>query len=259
MTNNLREYVTPSLQNLARLRPLTHCLTNEVVQEITANVLLATGASPAMVVGKEEAGDFARIAQGLLVNLGTPYPERLEAMRCAIKNAQETGHPWVLDPVAAGATPWRNEIMKEFVALKPNIIRGNASEILALAGFASQGKGVDSQDSTESAVEAAKQLVDLTGGVVFITGAVDKVVDKSQVISIQGGVELTTLVVGTGCALSALTAALAAVAPSLTEAAVAASYLCKEAATRAYEKTQSPGSFHVAYLDALYEIMKDFA
>lgn len=147
-----------ALSALRAARPLVHCLTNEVVQEITANVLLAAGASPAMVVAEEEAGTFARIAGGILVNMGTPFPERLRAMRKAVEGAREAGRPWVLDPVAAGGIPWRDGVIREFVELKPTVIRGNASEILALAGAGTGGKGVDSTADSSDALEAARAL-----------------------------------------------------------------------------------------------------
>ena len=103
------------LELLRTARPLVHCLTNEVVQEITANVLLAAGASPAMVVAEEEAGFFAGIAGGVLINIGTPYPSRLRAMHASADAARAAGRPWVLDPVAAGGIPWRDGIIREFV------------------------------------------------------------------------------------------------------------------------------------------------
>lgn len=150
--------IADSVRLLRDNRPLVHCLTNEVVQEITANVLLAAGASPAMVVAEEEAPVFAGVAGGLLINIGTPYPARLRAMHASADAARAAGHPWVLDPVAAGGIPWRDGIINEFVEKHPDVIRGNASEILALAGAESGGKGVDSTDSSDAAIEAAERL-----------------------------------------------------------------------------------------------------
>lgn len=128
------------LEKLRANRPLVHVLTNDVVQEITADVLLAAGASPAMVVAPEESGTFAGIADGLLINIGTPTAERIRAMNLAVDAANEKQTPWVLDPVAAGGIPWRDDVIRSFVAKRPTVIRGNASEIRALAGFSSSGK-----------------------------------------------------------------------------------------------------------------------
>ncbi|MFE7398069.1 hydroxyethylthiazole kinase, partial [Streptomyces sp. NPDC057557] len=117
----------------------------------TANVLLALGASPAMVDLPEEAGPFARIASGVLVNLGTPHAEQRSAMIEAARAAASAGTPWVLDPVAVGALPVRTALARELLELRPTVIRGNASEIIALAGAGGGGRGVDSSHGVEAA------------------------------------------------------------------------------------------------------------
>ena len=241
-----------ALDKLRRLRPLVHCLTNDVVQEITANVLLAAGASPAMVVAEEEAPYFAGIAGALLVNVGTPVPERLKSMQLSAQAAREKHVPWVLDPVAAGVIPWRDGEIRKLIALHPTVIRGNASEILALAGA---GKG----DSSSSAVNAAVELARSTGSVVCVTGETDYATDGERVLSVSGGNVMTTLVVGTGCSLSALTAAFCAAEKDPVTAAVSACALAKRAAFIAGKNSKGPGSFHDEYLDALYSIQpQDF-
>ena len=242
------------LELLRGARPLVHCLTNEVVQEITANVLLAAGASPAMVVAEEEAGFFAGIAGGVLINIGTPYPSRLRAMHASADAAHAAGRPWVLDPVAAGGIPWRDGIIREFVEKRPTVIRGNASEILALAGEKSGGKGVDSTDSSDAAVEAAVRLATQAGSIVVVTGETDYVTDGTQTLRVTGGDPMATLVVGTGCSLSALVAAFCAVSEDRLKASAAACALAKRAAEAARSSSSGPGSFHNAYLDALYRI-----
>lgn len=245
------------LRTMRAKRPLVHCLTNEVVQEITANVLLAAGASPAMVVAEEEAPVFASVADALLVNVGTPYPARLRAMHSSAESAVVHGHPWVLDPVAAGGIPWRDGEIRKLLAKKPNVIRGNASEILALAGSGKGGKGVDSTDSSASALEPARALALETKSIVCVTGETDYVTDGERTLSVSGGHIMTTLVVGTGCSLSALVAAFCGAAASsgmLLEATATACLLAKRASERAYAVAPAPGSFHAAYIDALYLI-----
>ncbi|MBO7172919.1 MAG: hydroxyethylthiazole kinase [Burkholderiaceae bacterium] len=241
-------------RTLVAQRPLVHCLTNEVVQAITANVLLASGASPAMVVANDEAGDFASIASSVLINLGTPYPERLQAMRSAIDACQKKGTPWVLDPVAAGVLPWRDRIIKELAALKPTVIRANASEVLAMAGMGHGGHGVDSTDSSRAALVAAQHLATQTQSIVAVTGEEDYVTDGNRTIAIAGGHALATLVVGTGCSLSALVAAFLSIDNNALEATAAAMTLAKRAQEKAISQTQSPGSFRTAYIDALFEL-----
>ncbi|MDO5532520.1 hydroxyethylthiazole kinase [Sutterella sp.] len=248
------ECLAHSLENLRKSRPLVHCLTNEVVQEITANVLLAAGASPAMVVAAEEAPGFTAVASGLLVNVGTPTPDRLAVMHSCARSAREHGRPWVLDPVAAGGMPWRDEQIRSFLDDSPTVIRGNASEILALAGLGSGGKGVDSTDSSDAALEAARVLSEKTGAVVCVTGETDYAVKGDRAVSISGGSEMATLVVGTGCSLSALVAAFLAVTDDAVTGAISACALAKRAAQIARGRSRGPGSFHNEYLDALYQI-----
>jgi hydroxyethylthiazole kinase len=240
--------------DLARLReraPLTHCLTNTVVQNFTANVLLAAGAAPAMVPAVEEAGDFARIADALLVNVGTITAPDAEAMRIAVAAAREADTPWVLDPVAVGALSLRTSLAAELVGQAPAIVRGNPSEILALAGEAGGGRGVDSTAGVEEAVGAARELAERAGTVVAVSGVVDHVTDGRTVVTVPGGDVLLTKVTGAGCALGALMAAFCAVSATPLDAAVAASALMATAAERAAATADGPGSFAVALLDAL--------
>ena len=115
--------------------PLVHCMTNDVVQTFTANVLLALGASPAMVIDAGEAGQFSAIASALLINVGTLTQPRAQAMRAAVESANRAETPWALDPVAVGALTLRSDFCRELVQMAPAAIRGNASEIMALAAF----------------------------------------------------------------------------------------------------------------------------
>lgn len=242
-------------KELARVRataPLVHCMTNEVVQSITANVLLALGASPAMIVAEEEAGDFAAIAGALLVNVGTLYPSRYAAMKLAVQGARRAGKPWILDPVAAGVLAYRTDAMHELLGQAPAAIRGNASEILALAGQSAGGKGVDSTAQSEAALLAAQQLSRRTGALVAVTGAIDFVTDGAATWAVPGGDPLMTRVVGTGCALSAVVAAFASGAPDRLAAVAAACAVMSRAGEIAAAGARGPGSFLPAFLDALY-------
>lgn len=190
--------------------PLIHCLTNEVVQSLTANVLLALGASPAMVVEPQEAAQFSALADGLLINVGTLNALRAESMRAAVAAANRAGKPWTLDPVAVGALSYRTAFAKQLLDEKPAAIRGNASEIMALSGLLASGRGVDSGDDSLAALPAARELAQRSGAVVAVTGAVDYVTDGQRDWAIEGGSPLMTRVVGTGCALSAVAAAFCA-------------------------------------------------
>ena len=234
--------------------PLVQCLTNIVVAQWTANVLLAAGAAPAMVDNAHEAAGFAGIAGGVLINLGTPYDDTAAAMFAAVAAAAAAGTPWVLDPVAAGAAPWRTGLAFELLnTAPPRIIRGNASEILALAGGLG-GKGVDSVDSPEAALSVARELAHRHGTVVAVSGAVDHITDGDRVLRIGNGHPLMTRVTGVGCALGALMAAFAAVVDDGLLAATAATATLTVAADRAAVGARGPGSFAVQLLDELAEL-----
>lgn len=235
--------------------PLTHCITNAVVTGFTANVLLAVGAAPAMVDIVGEAGMFAGVASGLLVNLGTPNPEQRAASLEAAARAAASGTPWVLDPVAIGALPVRTALAQELVALRPTAIRGNASEILALAGLSAGGRGVDATDTTDAAADAAVALSTRFGSIVAVSGPVDLITDGERVLRLANGHELLTRVTGGGCALGAVMAAFLGAArttgaDALT-AVASASLVYTIAAERAAAASAGPGSFAVALLDAL--------
>lgn len=231
--------------------PLVHCLTNIVVAGFTANVLLAVGASPAMVENDQEAAEFAGVADALLVNLGTLSAERARAMRLAAASARQHGRPWVLDPVAVGAMAFRTGLAAELLAERPTVVRGNSSEVLSLAGAAGAGRGVDSTVGSEAAVDAARGLAARTGGVVAVSGAVDYVTDGRSTREVHTGHPLMTKVTGVGCALGALVAACCAVEPDALVAATAATTLLTVAAEEAAAVSRGPGSFAVGLLDAL--------
>ncbi|NRG39738.1 hydroxyethylthiazole kinase [Rathayibacter sp. VKM Ac-2835] len=244
--------VARDLDGLRSAAPLVQCITNAVVTGFTANSLLALGASPAMCDLPGEAGVFAGIASATLVNLGTPHAEQRDGAREAVAAANAAGTPWVLDPVAVGPLPVRTALAAELLEARPAIIRGNASEILALAGLGTGGRGVDAVDGPEEALEAAVALAHRSGAVVAVSGAVDVITDGERVVRVTGGHPLLTRVTGGGCALGAVMAAFLGVPGSdALGAAVAASVVWGLAAERAAETAAGPGSFAVGLLDAL--------
>jgi hydroxyethylthiazole kinase len=251
----------PSLHAVVERAPLVHCLTNIVVAGFTANVLLALGASPAMVENAEEAGPFAAIAGGVLVNLGTLAAEREVAMRAAASSAHAAGRPWVLDPVAVGALAHRTRFAGELLEHRPTVIRGNASEIASLAGVAgAAGKGVDSSVPSAAVIEPARALARSAGAIVAVSGVVDYVTDGDDVIEVPGGDILMTRVTGVGCALGAMMAAFAAVVSDPLQATVDASAVLALAGSRAANPDRpgtprpGPGTFAVRLLDILADL-----
>lgn len=224
--------------------PLVQCITNYVAMNIAANVLLASGASPAMVHAAEEAGEFAGIASALTVNIGTLSTQWLDGMQAAAKAAASAGKPWVLDPVAHYATAFRRNAVADLLALKPTIIRGNASEIIALAGGESRGQGVDSRDPVDEAEESARRLAERQQAIVAVTGAVDFVTDGQRAVRVHGGSVLMPRVTALGCSLTCLVGAFAATVPEdMFGATVAALATFAVAGEDAALGAAGPGSF----------------
>jgi len=255
MTMVPADQAAAQLAALRRARPLVHNITNAVAMDISANALLALGASPAMVSAAEEVEDFAEHADALVVNIGTLTPPSVTAMRLAAGAMQRQGKPWVLDPVGCGATPFRTASAAGLVSLGPTCIRGNASEIASLAGAAGvSSRGVDTTLSPEQALADAKRLAAGSGAIVAMTGPVDYVTDGETTIVVEGGHPLMPLVTGLGCALSASVAGflgasdkpLAAVAGAMATFAIAGSIAAQGA--------DGPGSFRVRFIDALHRL-----
>ena len=243
-----------SLALFRQQSPLVHCMTNDVVQTFTANVLLALGASPAMVIEAEEAAQFSAIANALLVNVGTLTRSRSEAMFAAVESSNRAGRSWTLDPVAARALDFRTAFCHLLLSHQPAAIRGNASEIMALANEAGGGRGVDTLHQSSAAIHAAQTLATESGAIVAVSGEVDFITDGQQVISVSGGSPLMTRVVGTGCSLSAVVAAFASLpGDRLTHVATACKVFAV-AGEHAVARSAGPGSFIPAFLDELYQL-----
>ena len=238
--------------------PLVHCMTNTVVPEVTANVLLAVGAAPAMIDLPDEAEIFAGIASALLINVGNGSSEQHDGMRRAAAAAQKAGRPWVLDPVAVGGLPVRTQLARDLLANRPAAIRANASEILGLAGTSAGGRGVDSTDEVDATIDTAHQLVTDTGAIVAISGPVDVIVSDGRVTRVTGGSPLMPLVIGTGCSLGATVAACVAAADDAAhDGVVAAHALFGAAGIVAAREASHPGSFRTAWIDALHALTPD--
>ena len=252
---------TAELLEAVRARaPLVQCITNTVVQNVTANVLLALGASPAMVDVATEAGPFARVADALLVNTGTPHAEPRVAALEAVHAARDAGTPWVLDPVAVGSLPVRTALARDLLALRPTVLRGNASEVLALLGDSAGGRGVDSTVGTEDARVASVAASDgRLVAAVAVSGAVDLLVAPGiGVVRVANGTDLLTRITGGGCALGAVVAAFTSVAPEdAGAAAVAATAVHTIAAELAAREAGGPGTFQPLFLDRLASLTSE--
>ncbi|MGX5692703.1 hydroxyethylthiazole kinase [Dermacoccus abyssi] len=235
--------------------PLTQCLTNSVVTGFTANVLLAVGASPAMVDSLEEGPIFAGVADGLLINVGTVNATTVEAMLATAASRAVAGRSWCLDPVAVGTLPVRTKLARDLLEYRPDVVRGNASEVLGLFGETGAGRGVDAGDEVDSSLDVAARLAQRTGGAVAVSGEIDAVVSaESPTLRIASGHQLMTKVTGVGCALGAIVAAYLPVARTPHLAAAAATAALTVAAEEAARRAAGPGSFAVELLDALARV-----
>jgi len=247
-----------TLEEVRRVGPLVHNITNYVAMDVTANALLAAGASPAMVHAEEEAADFTALSHALVVNIGTLSPAWVRAMTAAAERARELGKPWVLDPVGAGATAYRTAVARDLSRREPTVLRANASEVLAVAGTAAERtRGVDSVHASEVALEVARELARELGCVVAVTGATDYVTDGERVLSVSNGHPLMTRVTALGCTASALVAAFLAVQPDPVLAAaqaLAVLGLCGEIAAR---DAPGPGTLRWRLLDALHSLDRE--
>ncbi len=252
-TQTILQMVIEAWKALQTQQPLVQCITNTVAANYVANILLASGASPAMIDNPFEAEAFAKISGAVSINLGTPTTEQMQAMTLSAQTAQQHQVPWVLDPVGYGPIlKWRSEKVDELLSFKPTIIRGNASEISTLAGNQVQSKGVDSTLNSAEVYEHAKSLLSHTE-CIAISGESDFIISKeyNAVIQINGGSYLQPKVTATGCALGALIAAYTAVSTP-TIAAISAHVHFAIAGKLAFEKTENVGSFNVAFIDYLH-------
>jgi len=246
------------VQAVRERAPLVHSITNLVVMNFNANALLAVGASPVMAHAQEEVRDMVAIAQALVLNIGTLEPAWIRAMQLALREARLRGIPVVLDPVGAGATPYRNAALTELMACgAPTIVRGNGSEIMSLAGLATKTRGVDSSAASVEALDAARVVAAEFGCVVCVSGADDLIVDAAgRWATLSNGHPWMTRITGVGCTASALVGAFAAVQPDPWRATLAAMACLGVVGELAVERTQAAGAgvgrLQVELLDGLH-------
>lgn len=257
----LRSDLQETALRVKKENPMAASITNTVTVNLVANAQLAVGGSAAMIYLPDEGEGMAHLAGAMYINMGTLLPVYEETLPRTVRALQTERKPWVLDPVGIGLGALRRKILREFQAYRPGVIRGNASEIIALAnlwglasGRARDGvRGVDATDSVDAARAAAIALALETGGAVAVSGPVDLVTDGHQVIRVRGGSRFLPLITGAGCSLGGAIAVYAAVGKPFI-AALAGTIAFDLAAARAEEGGMGPASFQVRFLDELYRI-----
>ena len=264
-TNISNDVLSAAIAAVRSQRPLVHNITNYVVMNNSANALLAIGASPVMAHWEDEMEEMTAIAGALVINIGTLDSRWLSGMKAAGVAASRRGIPIVLDPVGAGATSQRTSAVVELIELcKPTIIRGNGSEIMAVAKAfkcdnesdteSIRSKGVDSSAQSCDAVEAAKSLARKSEAVVVISGETDYITDGTLVYTVEGGDPIMTAVTGMGCTATALTGAFAGVCDDPMTAAVSAMAVMSLCGERAAALARGNGSMQMHFLDELYNL-----
>lgn len=255
---NEQQTIWKDLETIRKNKPLVLNVTNIVVTNITANVLLALGASPAMTVSREDIADLAPLAGALVLNMGTPDKDQIKTMEEGAEKAAENSVPVVVDPVGAGASRIRTQTPLAFLKRGwVNLLRGNASEIMALAGSSDRPRGVDSLHGSDQALEAAMALAADFGCVVCVSGKEDLVVSQDRIMRINGGHPMMTLVTGMGCSSTCLTAAFAAVNRDYFQAAAGGMAIMGICGQKAAARAKGPGSLQMHFLDGLYNFEQD--
>jgi len=265
----LRGQIAQAVDTVRAQTPLAQSFTNFVTINLVANAQLAAGGTAAMSYLPDDVVDTAQIAGSNYINVGTLLPFFKDALPQIACKLHKGGKTWVLDPVAAGIGKTRTAILESFRTYPPTIVRGNASEIIALDAMwgldrgassvsGTRPAGVESVDDVDAAADAAKRLArhlakhSPTGtGAVAVSGAVDLVTDGEHALRLPGGSAMMTKITGAGCSLGGVTATYLAVAEPFV-AAVSAALLYNRASETAEKSSKGPGSFQTALLDALW-------
>lgn len=250
-----------AVEDVRTKNPLAPSITNTVTQDFVANAQLAVGGSAAMLYLVDECEAMAKVAPAFYINMGTAMPFYAETLPRTARALFANQKSWVLDPVGIGLSELRTQILNQLKIYKPAIVRGNASEIIALAklwGLLNISEtenfyGVDSKEKVSSAKEAAIALAKFTGGAVAVSGEEDLVTDGTEEILCAGGSELSTKITGSGCALGGVMAIFLTVATPFI-AALTATTMFNLAGTKAAAESNAPASFKVNFLDNLYEL-----
>ena len=256
----IKNQIMQAVETVRRTNPMAGSITNSVTINFVANAQLAVGGSAAMVYLPDEGEFLAKVGGATYINMGTLLPIYEQTLPEVAKVSHDTGKPWVLDPVAIGIGSLRTQLLRQFKEYKPAVIRGNASEIIALAGLwrldggtvVSNARGVDSTDSVNAAKAAAVALAKWTGGAVAVSGKTDLITDGDLVAFSQGGSHFMEKITGAGCSLGGVVAVYATVTSPFI-AALTATAVYNLAGNRAENIVDGPGSFQVQFLDELYK------
>lgn len=238
-------------------KPLVLCLTNYVTMDLMANSLLALGAAPLMSEAKEELEELINLSQALYINIGTLNNKFMERAFIAAQIANIQNKPVILDPVGAGASRLRTAAAMELFPFA-QVIRGNASEMIALTGATGSTKGVESTDPVQKAINDTQALAKAHEKVLVISGPEDFVTDGTQTQLLHFGSELMPLITGMGCTMTAVLSAFVACNPDLYQAARQATAYFGLCGQLTHQQAQAPATFRQAFIDNLFHPDWDF-
>jgi len=254
----IREKISANLSAVKEKKPLIHHITNYVTVNDCANIVLALGGSPVMADALEEAAEMVGFASALVLNIGTLNARTIESMLVAGLRAKELDVPVILDPVGVGATQLRTNTAEKLIReLKPEVIRGNMSEIMVLAGQNAAIKGVDSLADEQGSSLIAQKLAAELSCIIAITGKTDVVSDGRQVCLLDNGHRILADVTGTGCMTTSLVGTFCGVTKDYFTAAIAGIIgmgLAGEIAQATLRHGEGIGTFKARLLDSVYNL-----
>lgn len=257
----LQQRIVQTVRDVRETNPMAGSITNTVTVNFVANAQIAAGGSAAMVYLPDEGEFLATAGWATYINMGTLFPVYKETLPRTAQTLHDASRPWVLDPVGIGIGSLRTRLLQQLRPYKPTVIRGNASEIIALASLwevavddtTARVRGVDSTQGVGEARAAAIALARYTGGAVAVSGVDDLVTDGTVVARSHGGSHFMAKITGSGCSLGGVAAVYSTMAPSPFTAALTAVNAYNLAGSRAERRVDGPGSFQVAFLDELYK------
>ena len=241
--------------NLAILRqakPVILCITNYVTMDFIANSLLSLGASPIISTSVDEIEELMRISQAVYINIGTLNQKFIELVKFTCIVAKKYKKAIILDPVGVGASIIRTEAVRDILPFI-DIIRGNASEIIAIGSQSYKTLGVDSNDKVVDALQTAKAIAGHHNITVMVSGADDFITDVTHQQILSFGSDLMPFVTGMGCSLVAVISAFRAINPISYEATLYAACYFSLVGQLTAISTKAPGSFKTLFIDNLYQ------
>lgn len=245
--------------------PLIHCITNPISINGCANIVLALGGKPIMAEHPKEVEKITEISKALAVNLGNITDTRIKSIYLSGLTAKNNNIPHIIDLVGVGISPLRLDFGKKYIKdCKPNIIKGNMSEIKAILNLKSSPIGIDVGENDKiknnnlvESIRIGKDLANKTNATIVITGKLDIITDGKSSYVVKNGVDFLSSITGTGCMLNTLIASLMPYASPLCSAL--AGTLILTISGELSENTRGTGSFMVDLLDNIYSMkFEDF-